>query len=312
MATLRQGSSGPDVAVLQTRLKNLGFDPNGVNGRFGPGTRDAVIAFQQSKDLQADGIAGPATLAALDGSSGADANDGAGHGATSDSAVARATGAADDAAANVETPGAPPGDTSGLNLAGLTGKLPNAVIAQIPETATKFNITTNLRLAHFLAQCALESNVFTATLENLNYRAARLLQVFPKYFRGIDPAAYANNPAKIANRVYANRMGNGDEASGDGFKFRGRGYIQLTGKTNYTSFSKFLGEDCVANPDLVATTYPLASAAFYFDSNNIWAVCDRGADDATVTAVSIRVNGSPPHAVPERLQNFKTFMRALS
>jgi putative chitinase len=227
-----------------------------------------------------------------------------------DSAVGNATGA-DNAAANVETPSAPTGDTSGLNLAGLTGKLPAAVIAQVPATAAEFGITTNLRLAHFLAQCALESAGFTATVENLNYRAARLMQVFPKYFRNVDTAAYANNPAKIANRVYASRMGNGDEASGDGFKFRGRGYIQLTGKNNYTGFSTFVGEDCVANPDLVATKYPLASAAFYFNSNKIWAICDRGADDGTVTSVTKAVNGGTI-GLPERLQNFKVFMRALN
>src|SRR5712692_1098960 len=285
MATLRQGSSGPEITNLQQKLKDLGFDPNGVDGNFGPGTRDAVIAFQQSKGLQADGIAGSVTLAALglgDGSPNAD---------TPSSASTVAAG--------------------GLNLNGLNGKLPAAVIGQIPETALKFGITTNLRLAHFLAQCALESTGFTATVENLNYSANRLMQVFPKYFRNVDPAAYAHNPAKIGSRVYANRMGNGDEASGDGFKFRGRGYIQLTGKNNYTSFSQFVGEDCVANPDLVATKYPLASAAFYFNSNNIWAICDRGADDATVTSVTKAVNGGNT-GLSERLQNFKVFMRALS
>ena len=299
MATLKQGSSGPDVTELQQKLKDLGFDPNGVDGSFGPGTKAAVTAFQQSQGLQADGIAGPATLAALglgDGQADADtANSGSADTASTD------TGSP----ADTTTAGA-------LNLDGLTGKLPAAVIAQIPDTAREFGITTNLRLAHFLAQCALESTGFTATVENLNYSAQRLLQVFPKYFRGVDPNAYARNPEKIGNRVYANRMGNGDEASGDGFKFRGRGYIQLTGKNNYTSFSKFVGEDCVANPDLVASKYPLASAAFYFNSNNIWALCDRGADDATVTRVSIAVNGSPPHAVPERIQNFRKFIQALS
>jgi putative chitinase len=312
MPTLKQGSSGPDVTNLQQKLKDLGFDPNGVDGRFGPGTRNAVISFQQSKGLQADGIAGPATLAALDGP-GADANNGGG-GATSDAAVGGAAGAAgDDDPANAAPPSSVTSATGGvLNLDGLTGQLPASVMAQIPETAVEFGITTDLRLAHFLAQCALESTGFTATVENLNYRADRLMQVFPKYFRGVDTAAYAHNPAKIANRVYANRMGNGDEASGDGFKFRGRGYIQLTGKNNYTSFSKFVGEDCVASPDLVATKYPLASAAFFFDSNNIWAICDRGADDATVTRVSVAVNGRPPHGVPERLRYFKVFMRALS
>src|SRR5438270_489525 len=299
MPILRQGSSGPDVTGLQQKLKDLGFDPNGVDGNFGPGTRDAIIAFQQSKGLQADGIAGPATLAAL--------------GLGDDQANADTESSASPETASNDS--ASPGNTNAagaLNLGGLTGKLPAAVIAQIPDTAKEFGITTNLRLAHFLAQCALESTGFTATVENLSYSAQRLLQVFPKYFRGVDPNAYARNPEKIGSRVYANRMGNGDEASGDGFKFRGRGYIQLTGKNNYTSFSQFVGEDCVANPDLVATKYPLASAAFYFNSNNVWAICDRGADDATVTKVSIAVNGSPPHAVPERIQNFRKFIKALS
>lgn len=312
MPVLRQGSSGPDVTALQQKLKDLGFDPNGVDGHFGPGTRDAVMDFQQSKGLQADGIAGPATLAALDGS-GADANNSAGGGATTDSVVGGATAApGDDAAANAESPGPVTNEAGGaLNLGGLTGHLPAAVIAQIPETAAKFGITTNLRLAHFLAQCALESTGFTATVENLNYSAQRLMQVFPKYFKGVDPNAYAHNQAKIGSRVYANRMGNGDEASGDGFKFRGRGYIQLTGKNNYTSFSTFIGEDCAANPDLVATKYPLASAAFYFNSNNIWAICDRGANDDTVTRVTKAVNGGNT-GLAERLKNFKEFIGALS
>lgn len=289
MPILKQGSSGPDVQDLQQKLKDLGFDPNGVDGNFGPGTKAAVIAFQQSKGLQADGIAGPATLAALQGASGGTTTGG---GAVSDSASSAAATA------------------SGLNLAGLAGKVPDAVIAQIPETAAKFGITTNLRLAHFLAQCALESMNFTAVVENLNYSAQRLLQVFPKYFRNVDVNAYARNPQKIGSRVYANRMGNGDEASGDGFKYRGRGYIQLTGKNNYQSFTNHIGEDCVANPDLVATKYPLASAGFFFNSNNIWKICDRGKDDATVTSVTKAVNGGT-HGLAERLQNFKKFMQAL-
>jgi len=284
MPALKQGSSGPDVKSLQQKLKDLGFDPKGVDGNFGPGTRDAVIAFQQSKGLQADGIAGPATLAALQ------------------------SGAGSTTPAPPPAPVAPNG--GGLNLGGLTGKVPAQVIAQIPATATEFGITTNLRLAHFLAQCAVESVGFTATVENLNYSAQRIPQVFGKYFKGIDPTPYAHNPAKLGSRVYANRMGNGNEASGDGFKFRGRGYIQLTGKNNYTSFSSFVGEDCVASPDLVATKYPLASAAFYFNSNNLWAICDRGADDATVTKVTKAVN-SGTNGLPERLQNFKKFMQAL-
>lgn len=293
MAVLIQGSTGPEVTALQTKLKQLGFDPNGVDGNFGPGTEAALIAFQKSKGLTPDGKAGPATMAALQ-SGGVSAG------------TATATGA-----------GASAGAASGLNLAALTGLLPAAVIAQIPETAEKFGITSNLRLAHFLAQCALESANFTATVENLNYSATGLLKIFKKYFPGNklparDPALFAKNPAKIANYVYANRMGNGDEASGDGFKFRGRGYIQLTGRNNYTLFSTFIGDDCVANADLVATTHPLASAGFFFNSNKIWAICDQGSSDAAVFAVSRAVNGNPPHAVPERTQNFKKFFNALT
>jgi len=310
MPVLKQGSSGPDVTALQTKLKQLGFDPKGVDGNFGSGTKSALIAFQTSKGLSADGCAGPATMAALQlGGSAA--------GAAVSSAAENITNAAASIAsaaasvASAATSVAAVGNIGALNLAALKGHLPDLVIAQIPETAQKFGITSNLRLAHFLAQCALESAEFTATVENLNYKAARLAAVFPKYFKGVDPAQYANKPEKIGNRVYANRMGNGDEASGDGFKFRGRGYIQLTGKNNYTSFSQFIGDDCVANPDLVATAYPLASAGFFFNSNNIWAVCDKGADDAAVLAVSRRVNGVPPHAVPERTKYFKEFIGAL-
>ena len=296
MPILKRDSKGPDVLALQQRLKDLGFDPNGVDGNFGPGTEAAVRAFQQANGLGVDGKVGPNTNAALQAGS-------AGGGeAWSETA---------DAGGTANTAGTAPANVSGLNLAGLAGKLPNFVIAQIPATAAEFGITSNLRLAHFLAQCALESTGFTATVENLNYSAGRIPQIFGKYFKNVDPAAYAHNPQKLGSRVYANRMGNGNEASGDGFRFRGRGYIQLTGKNNYTSFSSFVGEDCVANPDLVATKYPLASAAFYFSSNKIWLICDQGASDATVRKVSAAVNGNPPNAVAERTQNFKKFIKAL-
>src|SRR5438128_965644 len=153
MATLRQGSSGPDVQALQQKLKDLGFDPNGVDGHFGPGTRDAVIAFQQSKGLQADGIAGPATLAALQsGGSGGTLSDATG-GANGGGGEAEADGGGDSGSTG-DTP-ASTATAPGLNLAGLTGKVPAGVIAQIPDTAREFGITSNLRLAHFLAQCAL-------------------------------------------------------------------------------------------------------------------------------------------------------------
>lgn len=296
MPTLKLGSSGPDVKALQQQLKDLGFDPNGVDGNFGAGTDKAVRAFQQANGLGVDGSVGPGTLAALQSAAGATAN----------ATLAAST----PAGASTTAAGAAPAAAPNLNLAGLTGKLPQTVIDQIPEAAAKFGITTNLRLAHFLAQCALESTNFTATVENMNYSAQRLLQVFPKYFKNVDVNAYARNPQKIGSRVYANRMGNGDEASGDGFRYRGRGYIQLTGKNNYQSFTDHIGEDCVANPDLVATKYPLASAGFFFNSNNIWALCDQGASDASVTSVTKRVNGGT-HGLAERIQNFKKFRAAL-
>jgi putative chitinase len=297
MPVLKAGASGPAVRALQQRLKDLGFDPGGIDGVFGSGTTAALMGFQQSKGLQADGMAGPVTLAALQGATGA---------------TAPVTGDDVSGGAGVVSGGeADPVIAAGLNLAALAGKIPQGVIAQIPETAAKFGITTNLRLAHFLAQCALESTNFTAVVENLNYSAQRLQQIFPKYFKNVDVNAYARNPQQIGSRVYANRMGNGNEASGDGFKYRGRGYIQLTGKNNYQAFSGFIGEDCVANPDLVATTYPLASAAFYFSANKIWAICDQGSGDATVTSVTRAVNGGT-HGLAERIQNFKLFIKALS
>lgn len=197
-----------------------------------------------------------------------------------------------------------------LDLTKLKGHVPDAVIAQIPDTAAKFNITTPLRLAHFLAQCGHESGGFKFINENLNYSAKGLLGVFPKYFNVESAAAYERKPEKIASRVYASRMGNGDEASGEGYKFRGRGYIQLTGKSNYTNFTKFIGEDCVANPDLVSTKYPLASAAFFFNSNNLWAICDKGADEATVTAVTKRVNGGTI-GLADRLKHFNEYYSLL-
>lgn len=113
-----------------------------------------------------------------------------------------------------------------LKIEKLKGLVPDSVILQIPSTASKFNITNNLRLAHFLSQCAHESGNFKDVSENLNYSADGLKKIFGKYFPG-DATSYARNPEKIASKVYANRMGNGDESSKEGFKFRGRGYLNV-------------------------------------------------------------------------------------
>ena len=275
---LKVGSEGADVKKLQEKL--------GVEaiGKFGPKTEAAVKAWQKANGLKEDGIVGDATWSKLFG---------------------EAKPKAEVIKEDVVIPSGGP-----LNLEKLKGHIPDAVIAQIPETAKKFNITNNLRLAHFLSQCGHESGNFKAVSENLNYSADGLKKIFGKYFPGNLNESYARQPEKIAARVYASRMGNGDEASKEGFKFRGRGYIQLTGKANYTNFTKFIGEDCVANPDLVATKYPLASAAFFFDSNKLWAICDRGADDATVTAVTKRVNGGTI-GLPDRIKHFKEYYNLL-
>ena len=275
---LKNGSKGDDVKKLQEKL--------GVEaiGTFGPKTEAAVKAWQKANGLKDDGVVGDATWAKLFGES-----------------VPVATVVKE----NVVIPSGGP-----LNLEKLKGHIPDAVIAQIPETAAKFNITNNLRLAHFLSQCGHESGGFKAVSENLNYSADGLKKIFGKYFPGNLNESYARQPEKIAARVYASRMGNGDEASKEGFKFRGRGFIQLTGKANYTNFTKFIGEDCIANPDLVATKYPLASAAFFFDSNKLWSICDKGADDATVTAVTKRVNGGTI-GLPDRIKHFKEYYNLL-
>ena len=275
---LKNGSKGEDVKKLQQKL--------GVEaiGTFGPKTEAAVKEWQKANGLEDDGIVGDATWSKLFGES------------NTETTVIKE---------DVIIPSGGP-----LNLEKLKGHVPDAVIAQIPETAAKFNITNNLRLAHFLAQCGHESGGFKAVSENLNYSADGLKKIFGKYFPGDLNESYARQPEKIASRVYASRMGNGDENTKEGFKFRGRGYIQLTGKSNYTNFTKFIGEDCVSNPDLVATKYPLASAAFFFDSNKLWGICDKGADDATVTAVTKRVNGGTI-GLPDRIKHFKEYYNLL-
>ena len=199
-----------------------------------------------------------------------------------------------------------------MNTDKLKGHIPDTVIAQIPDVAAKFQINTPLRLAHFLAQCGHESGGFKHTNENLNYSADGLKKIFPKYFAQAGLAeSYARQPEKIASRVYGGRMGNGDESTKEGFKFRGRGYIQLTGKSNYTEFDKFVDDDILGNPDLVATKYPLLSAAWFFHKNGLNAISDKGADDATVTSVTKRVNGGTI-GLPDRIKHFKEYYSLLA
>jgi putative chitinase len=193
----------------------------------------------------------------------------------------------------------------------IRGVVPEKVITQLIPIAEKFEINTNLRLAHFLAQCAHESGNYTAIYENLNYSAKALKKMFPRHFFGDLADMYARKPEKIGARIYANRMGNGNEASGDGWTYRGRGYIQLTGRTNYAIFSKFIGEDCLMMPSLVATHYPLASAAYFFYSNKLWAICDKGDSEGVVEDVTYRVNGGY-NGLADRQKYFKIYDALLS
>ena len=164
------------------------------------------------------------------------------------------------------------------------------------------------RAAHFFGQTAHETGGFKAFSENLNYSAKGLLGIFKKYFPTEALAKeYERKPEKIANRVYASRMGNGDEASGDGWKYRGRGALQLTGKANYEAFAKWMGKpELVANPDAVATEYAFDSARFFFERNKLWDICDKGVTDETILALTKRVNGGT-HGLEDRASRTKQY-----
>ena len=278
---LKKGDNNENVKLMQQKL---GIEPAVTN--FGPKTEAAVKAWQAAHGLTADGIVGPATWAKIMGES---------------------TVVVPEPVA--PTPIAPVG---GLKLDKLKGHIPDAVIAMIPDTAAKFQINTPLRLAHFLAQCGHESGGFRATQENLNYSAKGLMGIFKKYFPTEAIAnQYARQPQKIASKVYANRMGNGSEASGEGYKFRGRGYIQLTGKENYTAFGKSIGEDMTVNPDVVASKYALLSAAWFFSKNGLHKMADEGASDLVVTKITKRVNGGTI-GLPDRIKHFKEYYHLLA
>jgi putative chitinase len=199
-----------------------------------------------------------------------------------------------------------------MNLEKLKGHVPDAVMAQLPDTIAKFELNTPLRLAHFLAQAGHESGGFKALNENLNYGAKGLLGIFKKYFPTEDLAKqYERKPEKIANRVYGGRMGNGPEATGEGYKYRGRGYIQLTGKDNYKAFDVVVPENITESPDLVATKYPLLSAAWFFYKNGLHKIADGGATDAVVTSVTKRVNGGTI-GLSDRIKHFKEYYALLA
>ena len=173
--------------------------------------------------------------------------------------------------------------------------------------AMEFYKLTPVRAAHFFGQTSHETGDFKLFSENLNYSAQGLQNIFGKYFPGNLEESYARNPEKIANRVYASRMGNGDEKSGDGWKYRGRGALQLTGKDNYKAFAQYLGKpEIMTNPDLVAIEYAFESAMFFFDKNKLWSICDQGINDKTILTLTKRINGGT-HGLVDRNEKTKTY-----
>ena len=253
-----------------------------ADGVFGTGTELAVKGWQSTHGLTADGIVGDGTWSKMF------------------------------ATQTVITEPSPAPNVGGLKLEKLKGHVPDAVIAMIPDTAQKFQINTPLRLAHFLAQCGHESGGFKATQENLNYSAKGLRGIFGRYFP-TDALAeqYQRKPEMIASRVYGGRMGNGAEPTKEGYKFRGRGYIQLTGKDNYTAFGKAINEDVISNPDLVSSKYALLSAAWFFSKNGLHRMADEGSSDAVVTKITRRVNGGTI-GLADRIKHFKEYYSLLA
>ena len=271
---LKVGSKGDDVKKMQAKL---GLADDGI---FGTGTEKAVKAWQTENGLTADGIVGAATWSKL--------------------------------FADISTDTTATTTNTALDLSKLTSHVPDVVISQIPGCAKDFQINTPLRLAHFLAQCDHESGGFKVTQENLNYSVAGLKKTFSKYFPGNLADSYVGHPEKIASRVYARKeLGNGDEASKDGYKYRGRGYIQLTGKDNYSKFDKSVDDDILNNPDLVSERYALLSAAWFWNSKSLNSLADKGSSDAVVTEITEKVNGGK-NGLDERIKNFKKYYALLA
>lgn len=275
---LKLGSKGEEVKKLQLKL---GVDPV---GNFGPKTEEAVKKWQKLNGLTPDGIVGDLTWKKLFSES-----------------VTPKTILTEPVSTNI----------SGLKLEKLVGYIPQHVLNQIPSVVEKFGINTPLRLSHFLAQCGHESGGFKIVNENLNYSTKGLMTTFKKYFPNeLLAEQYQRKPEAIASKVYGNRMGNGPESTKEGYKFRGRGYIQLTGKENYIAFGKSINEDLTKNPDKVATDYPLLSAAWFFTKNGLDKLSDLGSNDDVVEKITRRVNGGT-NGLEDRIKHFNEYYSLL-
>jgi putative chitinase len=202
-------------------------------------------------------------------------------------------------------------------LSAACGSTPAVSAAALPGLQTacdKYAINTPLRAAAFLANVGVESAQLTATVENLNYRADRLLAVFPSHFTQAEAQQYAGKPEAIANRAYASRMGNGDEASGDGWKYRGRGYIQLTGRFNYSQAAAGLGLDLLNHPELLETPAGAAtSAAYFWNKNALNRFADLNQCDRVCKAINLgnAMSKNIPAGYTTRLARYNAALKVL-
>lgn len=197
-----------------------------------------------------------------------------------------------------------------LDFSKLKGHVPDNIYEGLLLVTIDFKINSILRLAHFLSQCSYESAEFRLVEEGLNYSKEGLLRVFPKYFNDELASSLARKPKLIASRVYANRMGNGDEVSQDGWKYRGRGYIQLTGKSNYKSFDSVCNDNIVDNPDLVAIKYPLVSAGWFWQNHKLNEIADKGIDTEVVSKITKVINGGT-NGLSDRIILFNKYLGIL-
>lgn len=272
---LKIGSQGNDVKTVQRKIGVA------VDGMFGPATANKLQVWKRSKGLPDDNVVDDQTWHALLEGDSPNAYFLSGEFAS--------------------------------HLNKLRKHLPSPVIAYFDHPIYEEEINSPLRLAHFLAQCSHESGGFQVLTENLNYSAERLVEVFNRHFDTGTAKSYAHAPELIASKVYANRNGNGAEESKDGFLYRGRGFIQLTGKDNYTEFFNYIEslEGKVTNPDLVATKYPLLSAYYYFTHHNIWLLCDDGKSIDVITKITKKINGGI-NGLDDRAKRFSQFCEWLS
>jgi putative chitinase len=177
------------------------------------------------------------------------------------------------------------------------------------ECSKILEIDDHRQAVHFWAQCAHETGNFKAFEENLNYSAAALKATWPNRFPGDLAEEYHRQPEKIANFVYQKRMGNGDAESGDGWRYRGRGALQLTGKANYRAFMEYKGiEDILEDPDCVSTFLAFDSAMFFFFRNRLWTLCMDGFSDETITKLTRRINGGT-NGLQHRIELTKKFSK---